>query len=269
MAFRRLPLSRRGRRWRGSADAPWRVGRWSCPLAGHTAGRNPAAWSASCSASTTSASSPRSSKPRRRISFPSALAMIPPVSRPVTTTAPERCACSMPTPACSTCRGEPRPAVWRPLISAVFGHHGTPPVPRLNEGIPALRADYGRSGIEAARMFVHQAHALFPPPPELPALDRSGARRGSFLLAGIAVLADWIRIQPALVSLIEDGTRTSRRTGGMRRPRPFAPSPRRAFCQPNPAIISTTTTSSARAQPRARCKTGRDPSSCPPGRYCA
>lgn len=82
--------------------------------------------------------------------------------------------------------------VWRPLISAIFGHHGSPPSPRLNEGLLALRPDYGTSGIEAARQFIQQAHALFPLPPELPALDRPGARRASFLLAGIAVLADWI-----------------------------------------------------------------------------
>ena len=88
-------------------------------------------------------------------------------------------------------RGTP-PRVWRPLVSAVFGHHGTPSEPRINEGLLALRADYGTSGIEAARQFVQQAHALFPLPPELPALDRPRVGRASFLLAGIAVLADWI-----------------------------------------------------------------------------
>ena len=61
--------------------------------------------------------------------------------------------------------------VWRPLISAVTGHHGTPPEPRINESLTTLRSDFGRVGIEAAHEFIHQAHGLFAPPQDLPALE--------------------------------------------------------------------------------------------------
>ena len=83
-------------------------------------------------------------------------------------------------------------SVMRPLISAVTGHHGTPPEPRINESLTTLRSDFGRVGIEAAHEFIHQAHGLFAPPQDLPALDRRRARRASFAVAGVAVLADWI-----------------------------------------------------------------------------
>ena len=85
-----------------------------------------------------------------------------------------------------------RSGVWRPLISAVTGHHGTPPAPRMNETITTLRSDFGAPGIDAARGFAHQAHELFALPAELTGFGASNVRRASFALAGLAVLADWI-----------------------------------------------------------------------------
>ena len=82
--------------------------------------------------------------------------------------------------------------VWRPLISAVTGHHGTPPESGVDRGIAGLRGDFGKAGIEAAQSFVHQVHELFDIPPHLPAVNRIRARRASHALAGLAVLADWI-----------------------------------------------------------------------------
>ena len=82
--------------------------------------------------------------------------------------------------------------VWRPLISAVTGHHGTPPEPGFNSRLTALRADFGKAGIEAARAFAHRAHELFAPPEELPPLDLRQVVRASYAVAGLAVLADWI-----------------------------------------------------------------------------
>ena len=85
-----------------------------------------------------------------------------------------------------------RSNAWRPLISAVTGHHGAPPAPRMNETIVTLRSDFGAPGIEAARAFICQVYELFSLPPELPPPTRANARRASFALAGLAVLADWI-----------------------------------------------------------------------------
>ena len=86
-----------------------------------------------------------------------------------------------------------RSRVWRPLVSAVTGHHGAPPAPPpTNETINTLRSDFGAPGVDAARRFIHQAHELFSPPVELTRFDVGHARPASFALAGLAVLADWI-----------------------------------------------------------------------------
>ena len=82
--------------------------------------------------------------------------------------------------------------VWRPLISAVTGHHGTPAEGGIGESEVALKRDFGKSGIEAARTFIRRAHELFALPKELPRLDRGRIRRASFAVAGVAVLSDWI-----------------------------------------------------------------------------
>ena len=84
------------------------------------------------------------------------------------------------------------PTAWRPLVSAVAGHHGAPPEPRFDEGLAALRTDYGKAGLTAAGRFIQQAHELIGPPPQVPSIDRRRSRRASFALAGLAVLADWI-----------------------------------------------------------------------------
>ena len=49
--------------------------------------------------------------------------------------------------------------VWRPLVSAVTGHHGTPPERRINESMITLRgSDFGPAGIES-RARVHPTGA--------------------------------------------------------------------------------------------------------------
>ncbi|MCY4454646.1 MAG: CRISPR-associated helicase Cas3' [Immundisolibacterales bacterium] len=85
-----------------------------------------------------------------------------------------------------------RPDVWRPLISAVTGHHGSPPDPGSGRSLVALRSDFGQAGIGAAHEFIQRVRPLFRIPENFPVLDRPRARRASHALAGLAVLADWI-----------------------------------------------------------------------------
>jgi CRISPR-associated endonuclease/helicase Cas3 len=80
--------------------------------------------------------------------------------------------------------------MWRPLVSAVVGHHGAPPQPVFNESLTALRSDFGKSGIEASKAFIQQVRDLFALPQTLPRLER--VQRASFTVAGLAVLTDWI-----------------------------------------------------------------------------
>ena len=84
------------------------------------------------------------------------------------------------------------PRAWPPLMAAVTGHHGSPPERRNNESLHSLRPDFGRAGIEAAHAFIEHAHALLAPPQEVPEMGDRCAKRASFALAGLAVLADWI-----------------------------------------------------------------------------
>ena len=89
--------------------------------------------------------------------------------------------------------GGTRSRCWRPLISAVTGHHGAPPEPRHGNSMTTLRgSDFGAAGIESAHEFVRQAHDLLAPPNDTPALDSRRTRSASFAVAGLAVLADWI-----------------------------------------------------------------------------
>ena len=82
---------------------------------------------------------------------------------------------------------------WRPLISAVTGHHGAPPEPRASDSMTTLRgSDFGLAGIEAAQEFIRQIHDLLAPSHDIPALDSRRMRSASFAVAGLAVLADWI-----------------------------------------------------------------------------
>lgn len=87
--------------------------------------------------------------------------------------------------------GAPEP--WRPLISAVAGHHGAPPQqPDFEETPRLLRGDFGKPGIEAACTFAAEARALFMPSAKWPELREKPVRRASWAIAGLAVLADWI-----------------------------------------------------------------------------
>ena len=81
---------------------------------------------------------------------------------------------------------------WRPLVSAVMGHHGSPPEPGSIASYVALRVEFGRAGIDAACAFVRQMYDLFALPEQLPILDRRLVTPASYAVAGLAVLADWI-----------------------------------------------------------------------------
>ena len=80
---------------------------------------------------------------------------------------------------------------WRFLVRAVVGHHGDPPdVPReLRDR--HLRPDFHDQGREAANSFGQEVHRLFGRV-TLPEIDEERAKRASFLVAGFAVLADWL-----------------------------------------------------------------------------
>jgi len=88
--------------------------------------------------------------------------------------------------------GGTTPHVWRPLVSAVTGHHGSPPELAGETNLVTLKTDFGLKGLEAAHSFIQATQALFCLPQNLPTLDHDRTRRMSFALAGLAVLADWI-----------------------------------------------------------------------------
>lgn len=79
---------------------------------------------------------------------------------------------------------------WLPVVSAIAGHHGSPP--DLTAARGRTRTDFRRVGIEAARAFAEQARVLLGPPDPMPQMDSEQAHRLSWLLAGLAVLSDWI-----------------------------------------------------------------------------
>ena len=98
--------------------------------------------------------------------------------------------------ACSDAFGLPKSTstgVWRPLISAVTGHHGSPPQPGIDESLITLRIDFGRAGIENAHRFMLEARELLAVPADFPSsIEHGQCRRASHAVAGVAVLADWI-----------------------------------------------------------------------------
>ena len=78
------------------------------------------------------------------------------------------------------------PLSWRPLVSAVTGHHGAPP----SGESPTVLPMFGKAGVEAARLFAAEMRTLFDLPDKL-----SIARKcepASYALAGLAVLSDWV-----------------------------------------------------------------------------
>ncbi len=79
---------------------------------------------------------------------------------------------------------------WLPIVSAVAGHHGSPP--DLTAGGGEIRTDFRHAGLEAARAFAERARVLLGPPDPMPQMDDDRASRISWLLAGLAVLSDWI-----------------------------------------------------------------------------
>lgn len=83
---------------------------------------------------------------------------------------------------------------WRPLISAVMGHHGTPPNLKLGvkETARTLWPDFGKRGLEAASTYIREVLEFSSPPDDMEAPDRRQAIRASHGLAGFAVLTDWI-----------------------------------------------------------------------------
>ena len=83
-------------------------------------------------------------------------------------------------------------ATWRPLVSAVMGHHGAPPEPGFAGGMATLRTEFGTAGIEAAREFARRIEVLFPAAGDLLVLERRRVAPASYAVAGFAVLADWI-----------------------------------------------------------------------------
>ena len=85
-------------------------------------------------------------------------------------------------------------AAWRPLISAVMGHHGTPPTLKIGirETNRSLWPDFGKPGLEAASIYIQEVIEFSPLPKEMEAPDRNQAIQASYGLAGFAVLADWI-----------------------------------------------------------------------------
>jgi len=82
------------------------------------------------------------------------------------------------------------PDIWRPLVSAVTGHHGAPPQ-STTEGKPALRRAFGDPGIEAACAFVPEVMGILGCT-RPPSLSRGHGKQASHMVAGLAVLADWI-----------------------------------------------------------------------------
>ena len=82
---------------------------------------------------------------------------------------------------------------WMPLLSAVTGHHGSPPKLDVRGNRRTLRANFGCEGIAHAHSFVERMTSLFALQGEAPPLPtQNNAHAASYFLAGLAVLADWI-----------------------------------------------------------------------------
>ena len=86
------------------------------------------------------------------------------------------------------------PRRWRHMMAAVTGHHGSPPVMgRSGESLAVLQIEvFGAEGVAAARSFARKLRELLRLPDSLSFPAGNQGRLFSFLLAGIAVLSDWI-----------------------------------------------------------------------------
>ena len=82
-------------------------------------------------------------------------------------------------------------AAWYPLVSAVAGHHGSPPSMELGSANPP-RIYFGRAGIAATDAFSREVSEVLPVSCDFPGIDRNCAKRASFALAGLITLSDWI-----------------------------------------------------------------------------
>ena len=85
-----------------------------------------------------------------------------------------------------------KPRAWAALVSAVTGHHGSPPATGVETSRVGLNIDYGKFGMEAAGEFARQIRELFELPSQLADLRVDKMKRASHAVAGLAVLADWI-----------------------------------------------------------------------------
>ena len=78
---------------------------------------------------------------------------------------------------------------WLPLFAAVFGHHGEPP---LSDNPQGLQSDFGKVGIRIACGSIADLRELFDADLEGAHVNYAHTRSASHVLAGVAVLADWI-----------------------------------------------------------------------------
>lgn len=82
--------------------------------------------------------------------------------------------------------------IWRTLLTASFGHHGTPPaLLSLDKDIAELRRAMYEKSREDACGFFEWCSAKFLPD-RLTACDEDRAKLASWWVAGLAVLTDWI-----------------------------------------------------------------------------
>lgn len=80
---------------------------------------------------------------------------------------------------------------WDSLVSAVTGHHGSPPdVEFGSTNLPKI--PFGLPGIAAADAFAREALKIFPISCDFPEINGNCAKRASFALAGLTTLSDWI-----------------------------------------------------------------------------
>ena len=79
-----------------------------------------------------------------------------------------------------------------PMVKPVMGHHGRPPDPTQRQ---EARGQFGDESREAALRYAREVIGFLAPTPLLTAWDPAridSARKGSWMLAGLVVLADWI-----------------------------------------------------------------------------